>query len=87
MLYGEPYKRPKADRGPIINPWYNRRHPSVGAEHPFDEALFDPGLPLRLADEFDKLLPLYLFLQEVWTDVNARRAALQAQATLGGELM
>ena len=38
-------------------------------------------------DEFDRLLPLYLFLQEVWTDVNARRAALQAQAALGGEML
>ena len=86
-LWGEPYKRPKGDRGPIVNPWYNRRHHSVGYEHAFGEALFSPELPAFLADEFDKLLPIYLFMQEVWPDVNARRAAKQAQATLGGELL
>ncbi len=86
-LWGELYKRPKGDRGPIVNPWYNRRHHSVGYERPFGEALFSPDLPRFLADEFERLLPMFLFMQSVWQDANAQRAARQAQAALGGELL
>ena len=85
QLYGEAYKRMKGDRGPVVNPWYNRRHHSVGRELPFGGAMFDPALPRLLADEYEALVPMYAFMLEVWQDVNARRAALQAQAALGGE--
>ena len=84
-LYGEPYKRPRGDRGETINPWYNRRLPSVGWERSFDDVLFDPSLPDILAGDFERLLPMYMFMREVWLEVLTARAARQQQGALGGE--
>ena len=73
-LYGETYKRPKADRGAFLNPWYNRKHLSVGYEHPFGGVMFTPGLVDALADTFSDLMPFYLFLRDVWNDTLMERA-------------
>jgi len=73
-LYGEAYKRPKADRGELLNPWYNRRHLSVGREQGYGGVMYTDRLPAFLAEEFAALMPLYRLLQEVWNDVLIRRA-------------
>ncbi|MBQ3424523.1 MAG: DUF2461 domain-containing protein [Clostridia bacterium] len=73
-LYGEPYKRPKADRGERINPWYNRRHISMGYELGYGGMLERPDLPEYLADRFSKLMPLFMFFREVWNEVLTERA-------------
>ncbi len=65
-LWGEEYKRPKAERGPLLNPWYNRKQHSVGYENLFGQALFSPQLPELLAESFAGLLALYDFFSEVW---------------------
>ena len=52
-LWGETYKRPKGDLGPVVNPWYNRKHVSVGYERDFGGALFSPELPRIVADAFE----------------------------------
>lgn len=75
-LWGEPYKRPKAERGELLNPWYNRKHVSVGWEKDLGGAAYEAGLPQRLADSFEKLLPLHDFLWEAW------RAAQESQELL-----
>ena len=66
QLWGTPYKRPKAERGEIINPWYNRRSLSVGWEYDLGGALFDGRLPILLADCYEKLLPLHDFFWAAW---------------------
>lgn len=73
-LWGELYKRPKADRGEILNPWYNRRHISVGREMPYGGAMYAPDFPEYLADRFAELMPFYLYLREVWNNVLIERA-------------
>jgi uncharacterized protein (DUF2461 family) len=73
-LWGETYKRPKADRGELLNPWYNRRHVSVGREQPYGGVMYTPELPQYLADRFAEFMPFYLFLQEVWNNVLIERA-------------
>lgn len=65
-LWGEEYKRPKGERGPLLNPWYNRKQHSVGYENLFGQALFSPQLPELLAESFAGLLELYDFFSEVW---------------------
>ena len=65
-LWGEEYKRPKGDRGELLNPWYNRRHLSVGYENFFGDRLFDRQLPELLAESFSGLMPMYDFFLEVW---------------------
>ncbi len=65
-LWGQTYKRLKADRGPLLNPWYNSRSVSVGWEFPFGEELADPALPHRLLAAYAPLMPLFRFYQTVW---------------------
>lgn len=64
-LWGEEYKRPKADRGPLLNPWYNRKTISAGYENFFGPDLFSPDLPALLTESLLPLAPLYDFLLEV----------------------
>ena len=72
LLYGDMYKRPKADRGEFLNPWYNRKHLSVGYEH--GGVMFTPELTDALAETFTALMPFYRFLRDVWNDVLIARA-------------
>ena len=83
MLWGQAYKRPKADRGEKLNPWYNRKNVSAGWEHPFGGALYDASLPDKLAADFDRLLPLFDFYQSICDGVEARRAAQRALSLAG----
>lgn len=73
-LYGDAYKRMKADRGELLNPWYNRRHLSVGYDKGYGGVMYTDALPGLLADEFAALMPLYLFLREAWNNVLIERA-------------
>ena len=73
-LWGELYKRPKADKGELLNPWYNRKHISVGREQPYGGVMFTPDFPGYLADRFDELMPFYRYLLEVWNNVLIERA-------------
>ena len=76
-LWGEAYKRPKADRGEFLNPWYNRRHISVGREHAYGGVMYTPEFPDYLAARFAELMPFYKFLRVVWNDVLTERAGRQ----------
>ena len=73
-VWGDTFKRPKADRGEFLNPWYNRRHISVGREQPYGGVMYTPELPGYLAARFAEYMPLYRFLQEVWNNVLIERA-------------
>ena len=63
-LYGQEYKRPKAERPEPISRWYNRRSLSVGFEKDFGGDALSERLPLILADCYEELLPLYDFFRE-----------------------
>ena len=65
-LWGEPYKRPKGERGERIDPWYNRRSISVGLERDHGGEICDEALPERLTELFTRLLPLFDFFCEAW---------------------
>ena len=84
LLWGDMYKRPKGDLGPVINPWYNRKHLSVGYEFGFGGDLFRPDLPELLADGFEVLMPFYDFYREAHEEALGRRAAMRA-LSLGAE--
>ena len=77
-LWGDLYKRPKGERGPLLNPWYNRKHISCGYEHAYDALLYSPELPQALTETFAGLMPLYQFLLEAY------QAYVQAQAEQHG---
>ena len=71
QLSGEEYKRPKGERGPLLNPWYNRRYVAVTCDRDFGGELLSPELPRILADTYAKLMPLYEFFLEVHRAVGA----------------
>ena len=74
ILYGEVYKRPKADRGDLLNPWYNRKHLSVGFEHGYGGVMYTDALPDHLLQCYEGLMPMYRFLAEVYNNVLIQRA-------------
>ena len=65
-LWGEPYKRQKADRGELLNPWYNRKYISVGREWDHGGEAYADTLPETLTALFTRLLPLFDFCYEAW---------------------
>ena len=73
-LWGDMYKRPKGDRGEVINPWYNRRHFSVGWEQGYGGPLYTEALPGVLAERYAALMPMYTFMKEVYNNVLIERA-------------
>ena len=79
-LWGEEYKRPKGDVGELLNPWYNRRHISVGYERSPGGALYTEALPRLLAEEFNRLMPMYRFLSEAYNNVLIERAGRPGKA-------
>ena len=64
-LFGQEYRRPKGDRGEILNPWYNRRSVGLESVHDFGGDLLTPELPQILVDCYAKLMPLHDFFLEV----------------------
>jgi len=67
-LYGEPYKRPKGDPGPLLYPWYNSRNVGVSCECNCEGPLFTPELADQLLDGFRSLEPLYRWLRNLAAD-------------------
>ena len=65
-LWGQPYKRPKGERGARIDPWYNRKSISAGLERDLGPELGDEALPERLAELYTRLMPLLDFFAEAW---------------------
>lgn len=61
-LGGEFFKKPKGDFGETVNAWYNRKWTNVIHEEDFGGDLLTPILPVRLADAFSALMPMYDYL-------------------------
>ena len=73
-LWGDAYKRPKGDRGEVLNPWYNRKNISVGIEMGYGGVLYTDALPQAVADVYEALMPMYAYFREVWNATLVRRA-------------
>lgn len=71
-LWGEEYKKPKGEYPAPISRWYNRKCLGLQAERDFSPELFDSGLPQFLADEFEKLMPLYDFFIEFYAGSQSK---------------
>ena len=66
LLTGEEYKRPKGDRGALINRWYNRKRLGLERSMDFGGQLLDGSLPQTLADAYSALMPMYEFFLEFY---------------------
>ena len=58
----EPYKRPKGEKGKLLDPWYNTKRPGFICTRDFGGELFRDSLPRTLADGYEFLMPYYDFL-------------------------
>lgn len=63
---GPEYKRPKGDRGAVINPYYNRRYLFLSVDRDFGGDALNPQLPQLLAETYEKLFPMYDFFWDCW---------------------
>ena len=72
VLEGELYRRPKGDKGPLLNPWYNRRSIAITWDRPCEGTLFAPELAGEIADSFNFLLPYFQYLVSLETDPDPK---------------
>lgn len=72
-LRGEEFRRPKGERGELINPWYNRKYLDFGTRRDHDALLFSDELPGRMAKDFVRLLPLCRFMCSAVAGAEAPR--------------
>lgn len=68
QLYGELYKRPKGDPGPLLFPWYNRRQIGLASEHNCEGLFFQPELAEQVLEGFRFLIPYYQYLRSLAAD-------------------
>lgn len=65
-IAGPEYKRPKGERGALINPYYNRRYLMLSVDRDFGGDALREELPQLLTDCFETLFPMYDFFWECW---------------------
>ena len=65
QLYGQMYKRPKGDPGPLLFQWYNSKQVGVTADFNCEGVLFTPELADQVVESFCCLEPLYSYLREL----------------------
>ena len=63
--YGDVYKRPKGDPGPLLYDWYNTRMPGVERIHWFEPDPPGPELADWITEDFVRLMSLYRYLCEL----------------------
>lgn len=68
QLYGELYKRPKGDPGPILYPWYNRKQLGISSDWNCEGLLFTPKLVDQVTEGFRFLVPYYHYFRELSGD-------------------
>lgn len=74
VLEGEPYRRPKGEKGPLLNPWYNRRSVAIAWDRPCEGSLFQRQLLNEIADGVDFLMPFYDYFSTLQGDPEPKKA-------------
>ena len=67
-MYGQQYKRPKGDPGPLLYGWYNSKQIGFSSDHNCEGLLFRPELVEQVVDGFRFLVPYYKFLWDLAGD-------------------
>lgn len=68
VLEGETYRRPKGEKGALLNPWYNRRNIAIAWDRPCEGSLFQAGLAQEIADGVDFLMPFFDYFSTLNSD-------------------
>lgn len=67
-MYGQQYKRPKGDPGPLLYNWYNSKQIGFSSDHNCEGLLFRPELVEQVVNGFRFLVPYYRFLWDLSGD-------------------
>ena len=68
VLEGELYRRPKGEKGVLLDPWYNRKNLALAWDRPCEGSLFERGLLEELADGIDFLMPFFDYFSTLDSD-------------------
>lgn len=68
VLEGEQYRRPKGEKGALLNPWYNRKNIAIAWDRPCEGSLFACDLVNEIADGIDFLMPFFDYFSTLESD-------------------
>ena len=68
VLEGEQYRRPKGEKGPLLDPWYNRKNVAIAWDRACEGSLFQRSLLEEIADGIDFLMPFYDYFSTLQAD-------------------
>jgi len=68
VLEGELYRRPKGEKGALLDPWYNRKNLALAWDRPCEGSLFERSLLEELADGVDFLMPFFDYFSTLDSD-------------------
>ena len=73
QLEGDEYKRPKGEpSSKVLAPWYNKKGFSLGFEGDHEDILWSHNLVDRLLEDYEFLLPYYLYMLSLEGDRDPR---------------
>lgn len=74
VLEGETYRRPKGEKGALLDPWYNRKSIALAWDRPCEGSLFERSLLEELADGVDFLMPFFDYFSTLDSEPNPDKA-------------
>lgn len=74
VLEGELYRRPKGEKGTLLDPWYNRKNIALAWDRPCEGSLFERRLLEELVDGVDFLMPFFDYFCTLDGDPDPRES-------------
>lgn len=74
VLEGEQYRRPKGEKGALLDPWYNRKNIAISWDRACEGSLFGPCLVQEIADGVDFLMPFFDYFSSLDADPEPKDA-------------
>lgn len=68
VLEGEQYRRPKGEKGALLNPWYNRKSIAISWDRACEGSLYESDLVREIADGVDFLMPFFDYFSSLDAD-------------------
>lgn len=68
VLEGECYRRPKGEKGRLLDPWYNRKNIALAWDRPCEGSLFERRLLEEIVDGVDFLMPFFDYFSTLDAD-------------------
>lgn len=70
VLEGELYRRPKGEKGALLDPWYNRKNVAVAWDRSCGGSLFRRELLYEITDGVDFLMPYFDYFSSLDADLT-----------------